>query len=399
MQRTGRTRNKKVNYAALHSGGYEDGPNSSNSASPSPSTSSEHISSLVKIREMKASVPGGAMGGCLTSQTRVVFPEEREIRRLRNKQKKRPLMRKDREKLKRLRDKLRRKLRKLRNEMEKVRTSNVKVKSAVETNPNKQANETITVMPSPVIVEDVAATEFIEVVSPGPPAELLLTESRPEEVHLPPVAEDLNVEEHAEADVEETTPPVEQEMPAIVVHHRDNTSRTSQQRNRWQEGYLQLSLYSSKDSPCITCNTCRETFSVKKFIKHLHHQNKVDELCEVTLAQKLEPKCPAPMLTWQIWEQFEKRQAQFEEIAIREKQTLKLQRQEQQALNPPNQRLSGRVRKRKQLHPMESYVYAANQNKRARVSESDNSHETTEHITTDSERITPKDSVNVEKIR
>lgn len=296
-----RTRNKKVNYAALNSG------SSSNNTTPSSvvsSTGSAGLSSGHDVRGQQLKALARQLQTADTNQQRIIFPEEREIRRLRTKQKKHALMRKDRDKLKKLREKLRRKLRRLRSEMDKVRRP-------------QQASKEKSVPPpvkvEPVVVE-VAATELIEVVSPGPLPEVK------EELETPSLITASAVTMEADDDAEIEEPPEEKrEMPPIVVLHRDNTARSSQ-RGRWQEGYLRLQLYRNKDSLCIQCITCRETFTVKKFIKHLHHQNKRDELCEVSLVQKLEPKCPAPMLTWHIWQQFEQRKRTFEAAALKEKQ-------------------------------------------------------------------------------
>ena len=163
---------------------------------------------------------------------------------------------------------------------------------------------------------------------------------------------------------------------------------------------------------------------MRKFLKHLHHQNSVDELCMVTLPQKLELATLEPLPEQlKMWQQFESKRSEMDRTFEQNKAnvsrakaaamvarrasatptTSKQQTPRQAAAAKINKRTestpatssmpfppstptaavpaggdvtpdnaaamparrdssgtrqSTRVRKRKQLHPMESYVYS-----------------------------------------
>ena len=95
----------------------------------------------------------------------------------------------------------------------------------------------------------------------------------------------------------------------LAVLHRDPSQRGGQ-RSRTQEGVLHLQRLSTRDSHCIQCTTCQESFSVRRFLKHMHHQNNPDELLHVTLAKTLDLSNPHPTATeQQLWGEFLRRQA------------------------------------------------------------------------------------------
>ena len=73
--------------------------------------------------------------------------------------------------------------------------------------------------------------------------------------------------------------------PPVAVLHRDAAQRGP--RGRFQNGQLHLHLCTDRHAACISCATCGEYYSVKRFMKHMHHQNKRDELASVTLTQTL----------------------------------------------------------------------------------------------------------------
>ncbi len=199
------------------------------------------------------------------------------------------------------------------------------------------------------------------------------------------------------ADTQASTTVTEDVSPPLQVVHRDSIQRNGQ-RGRCQGGDLHLHLFKALDSPCVQCSTCLEKMSVRKFLKHLHHHSHRDELMDVSLPQRLELRdMPTPSEHLEtMWQEFEKRQKKFMEEQrkpTRRKRTSKVKAKKNGRLTSPRKvattetagtprlqprrqeannaakstRHSSRIRKQKQLHPMEKYVYT--ENKRPRLCE------------------------------
>ena len=189
----------------------------------------------------------------------------------------------------------------------------------------------------------------------------------------------------------------------LQVVHMDSVQRG--QKSRTQAGTLHMAKYQSREAMCIECNTCDEMLSIRRFLKHRHHLNNPDELVEVSLPQKLELHLPAQNESASqevnLWDQFTQKRQTFATAPAkrRDRRTRTPQKprgeaekvdvlQEKSTTSTPvksdvggspgrrvstsprsakhsspdltpddGNRHSGRVRKRKQLHPMESYVF------------------------------------------
>lgn len=187
--------------------------------------------------------------------------------------------------------------------------------------------------------------------------------------------------------VEEDLPVKESGKAPLAVVHRDNVHRGTGRVGRWQDGEVHLALYRNKDSACIQCMTCRDFYSVRHFLKHMHKQNNPDELLEVNLPQKFELRNPSPTDgETQDWQEFQTRRRLVElspndrnrkspkadtesvstvtadkedcEADKEVKVEIHVKSVKPKDMDDSSTRHSTRVRKRKQLHPIESYVYS-----------------------------------------
>ena len=328
-KRSGRTRNKKVNYLALHSGNGGEKIQVTDTAQ----TGASEEAAFLQPFPVDATYDPQVYAPDDPYKQSTPAEEEREIKQLSNKLKKKQLSKKGVGKLSKSKIKNRRQ----QTGSPSKTNRNYKTPPSATSYPllpikleNTNSNNSFLTrtsagaaqdgMSAAVIMDDVSATEFIEVVSPGGPSV---------------TANDCHVSSRGnmEPDIEVCDEPVaEEKFPNIDVIHCDKTAHsTSQRKQRSQEGSVNLSLYTHRDAACIRCATCHDMFSVKKFMKHLHHQNKVDELCEVNLAQTLELKCDfAPVITFNVWDKFLKRRALFEEKALKDRQNLRQMRQQEQ---------------------------------------------------------------------
>lgn len=143
------------------------------------------------------------------------------------------------------------------------------------------------------------------------------------------------------------------------------TTRNST-RSRGQLGRLFVYKMEKKDSSCVQCETCGETLTLRKFAKHVHHQHSADELLDISVPLKIVLANGQPtsgeLVKWKIFEEKSK-----------ELESKTPPSPLPPSSSPPSSpRQSARNRKRKQLHPVESYVFTPTKRsppKRARSSQ------------------------------
>ena len=164
----------------------------------------------------------------------------------------------------------------------------------------------------------------------------------------------------------------------LSVVHRDSTHRDGR-RGQSQEGDLHLHLYQTRKAPCVYCSTCAEFFSIRNFLRHLHDPRNSDILLRVMIPQKLEARnSQLSAIEEEQWEEFKKRRQVFESpetptsSSLAEEKKSPIVRSLEYEIKQRNEnsteteediisgrtRHSTRVRKRKQLHPIEKYVYS-----------------------------------------
>ena len=97
----------------------------------------------------------------------------------------------------------------------------------------------------------------------------------------------------------------------VQVLHRDSSHREGH-RGRTQSGLFHLDKYQARNSACVQCQTCREFFSVSRFLKHQHRPNCPDEITEVLLPQQLDLRNSTSEQDDAVWEEFKKRRLSFE---------------------------------------------------------------------------------------
>lgn len=471
LKRSERTRNRKINYAALNSGMYSDENPELNS---SQDTSVEEFANEEQSTENisnKSTVCSSASDSKLINnnsktikvcsyllnqvvlvknspvlkadsilnvnvaemndssiENRYNFQEEIEIRRLRNKQKRGGLNNVDKRKLKRLRERLRVKVRNLKRKLDSLKKNNglamspekILVKSMRGFQDQKlseqpECDEVLEEANRDQTVPEVNTTtenKSLQSVDLDLPTTEIKDQSdfRHELPYNPKVQTDLEKpQDKSDIELKECNQSL---LPANKTDKQPKRAKSvknpkkkivfpvlhrSSQRGRVQVGNLHFHLYKAKDSSCIQCATCSDFLSVKKFLKHLHHHNMVDELCTVTIPQKLEMAVLGEPSEEHVywWGQFEKKRKLFEFSPTMVKGTQKSNKTsvnpkvivhpvtqadhsetESISVNNNNKssvcqesstptsctsvsgtRHSQRVRKRKQLHPIESYVY------------------------------------------
>ena len=159
---------------------------------------------------------------------------------------------------------------------------------------------------APVVVDDLQPPSDSD---QPPEAELKeeLEKAEPAETVPEPAAEKTAVPKSQSSAVARRV-----KRPPLAVLHRDAVQRLSQ-RSRWQDGQLHLDAFTDRQAACISCTTCSELLTVKRFMKHMHHQKNRDELAHVTLTQTLEMRAPeaASSEDHATWSDFKKRQAEL----------------------------------------------------------------------------------------
>lgn len=521
VKRSERTRNRKVDYAAMNSGLHaDDNPDSLSSHDLSEENimdclayqienesevligsnyKDQHIniiqnnteqkvikmgSSLLKkvvlIKNSPVLKPNGFSNvtiataeGETSLENHYNFQEEIEIRRLRSKQKRRGLNNTEKKKLKRLRERLRLKVKNLKRKIDTLKKNN-----GLATSPKKiliKSMKTVQAKQRAILQHGVPSVSITSLLSQTPLISVLKIEA--DRVNVPeimnktvlvktePKAKEVIVvqeqtsliKEEVKSEVikaeikSETRPVVKAEVDKDnTVCVRDTSISTnvtpemkpkklemrlrspankkiifpvlhrSNPRGRLQVGNLHLYLYKAKDSSCIQCTTCSDFLNVREFLKHLHHQNIADELCTVTLPQKLEMAVVEPsdeQTRW--WGDFERKRNSLEtspanKSSQRTSRRASSEKEKKEATSPSlmnpiinskkttanvnnnlvseissqgqrvtaatsaassptitecaagfntplsaGTRQSTRVRKRKQLHPIESYVYSS----------------------------------------
>ena len=183
----------------------------------------------------------------------------------------------------------------------------------------------------------------------------------------------------------------------VRLVHRDSSCRAGRRR-RAQDGDLHLTEYTGADVPCVRCCTCRESLSIAQFLKHMHRRGEAGRLVSVTVLQKLTLRSATRSRADRLaWEEFQRRRLRYEIETLRSRaadsseetverkavRTLK-QTDDEVAIrmhesassgqrnkvdsayaatksllpSPSITRHSNRVCKRKQLHPIEKYIFS-----------------------------------------
>ena len=395
IKRSERTRNRKVNYAALNSGMYEEGmvvaatsqletqeltedqltaatKNIDNNNHKIIKVGSSLLNRVVLIKNSPVlktnamtNMTVAPVEGQVNPENRYNFQEEIEIRRLRNKQKRRGLNNAEKKKLKRLRERLRVKVKNLKRKIDNLKKNNGLVMSPkkilvknmdnsetraeIGENPDAAAIATAS-LSTPDVHEPVSLLACANTITKNDShevsgsvesqlqhsepsvverVELLLSSETSQKTQLTVTPEAICRSSNSSAtsssagtvekcNKEAVAKPKKKEitqsrhrMPLrkviFPVLHRSN------QRGRMQVGNLHFHLYRSRESTCIQCTTCSDFLSVRKFLKHMHHHNMKDELCTVTLPHKLEMAVLEPSADqthW--WGEFQKKRTQFE---------------------------------------------------------------------------------------
>ena len=303
----------------------------------------------------------------ITNVLRPVFPEEHEIKRLRQKSRRLPLAAKEKQRLRRLRERVRRLQREHRRRVKERRLIAAEKQKNAQVKRKKNLHETHmytkkynqehcyaacpenfdkpkedgdqgTLQEIVVQAEDIKVEEVV--IMPDASGETSVIHLQtdqvehkiPEEVNISDIKQEqvvvgeivvsearsgdaLEKAEDTQDDVEEKVVlQVKEEKVFLEIVHRDAT-RSS--RGRWQDGILHMHLYKDRDASCVTCVMCNELLSVKRFMKHMHPHNRVDELLEITLPQRLELRRPdhATDLEKELWDTFQKLQDEYNKAA------------------------------------------------------------------------------------
>ena len=297
---------------------------------------------------------------------RPAFPEEHEIKRLRQKSRRLPLAAKEKQRLRRLRERVRRLQREHRRRVKERRLIAAEKQKNAQVKRKKNLHETHmytkkynqehcyaacpenfdkpkedgdqgTLQEIVVQAEDIKVEEVV--IMPDASGETsvihLQTDQAehkiPEEVNISDIKQEqvvvgeivvsevrsgdaLEKAEDTQDDVKENVVQVKEEKVFLEIVHRDAT-RSS--RGRWQDGILHMHLYKDRDVSCVTCVMCNELLSVKRFMKHMHPHNRVDELLKITLPQRLELRRPdhATDLEKELWDTFQKLQDEYNKAA------------------------------------------------------------------------------------
>ena len=161
-------------------------------------------------------------------------------------------------------------------------------------------------------------------------------------------------------------------------------------------GSLRMPLYVTRQSACIECEACGMFFSVADFLCHQHPS----EVTELSQSRTLRMRSDVP-LPWEtvLWGEFENKRQSFGGDAVsRDVEFPSSERHDTKTLAKPltecemhTPRHSMRVRKRKQLHPIERYVfsklYAVNgeEGEGEEVADEDSSHEVAPPLPSDAQ--------------
>ena len=442
LKRSNRTRNRKVNYAALNAGITADTdqdlasePESDVISAPAhagtesrraAATASQHYS----LTDDALPMPVDSHLG----NTKYAFTEEAEIRRLKLKMKRRGLSEIEKRKLKQLKTRLGLKVAAFRKKLDKLRKNNdqphalanksFRVKKALSDATASLASEVPatggsemlagsrmnSLSEEPLVVKTKTNTKTVEVVHPAAqnlfsqlPASASTTsfpvKTESDSHYVTATVVSAPVATHSAAARPALKPPVSRRRTVLPVLHRSN------QRSRPQHGKLYTHLHTSRDAHCVECATCGEMMAVRAFVKHLHHPKNASDLLTVAVAHKLELGSDAVEHTL-AWNAFSAKREQFEQGRTRttsgsrrrDSNASETQRKmtspsetvrsvlqqatpkvvitplrvntaaalaacattaQTQTPSTPGVRHSSRTRKRKQLHPMESYVYTS----------------------------------------
>lgn len=349
-----------------------------------------HIPAVLQEEDDDSNVSSDHENKDITNVLRPVFPEEHEIKRLRLKSRRIRLGPKEKRRLRRLRERVRRlhadHRRKLKERRliaaEKQKTAQMKSKkkllethlytkkynqehcyAACPENFDKSKKDAasegdngsvqdVVVQPEDIKVEEVVILPDgtgesgvihtnVDQVSENTPEDVngnAIVPSKQEVVVGEIVVSEVRSADEMEKAEEVSAPAVKEETNApeseekkvfLEIVHRDAT-RSS--RGRWQDGILHMHLYKDRDANCVTCVMCNELLSVRRFMKHMHPHNRVDELLEITLPQRLELRQPdsATDLEKELWDKFQNLQKEYNKAA--EKQAKGRNRRSQESL-------------------------------------------------------------------
>ncbi|ELU06756.1 hypothetical protein CAPTEDRAFT_193962 [Capitella teleta] len=342
LKRSSRLRGaRKVSYAAMHNGSIdEDLDSSANSVDETPTSSpasSASVTVQLKVQQQQ-------------QRSLADSPDEMEIRRLVNKRKKRALSKREASRLLVLRERVKKRRNKQKENL-RVRLNKAKLKAKV------------------------------------------LHESQPADGPAANGVEHGYASWHAKlgAQSQRGTPKpkghVTKTTPVLLVTHRDDRQGTHRGKAA-QDGQLMLDLFLTKEAACIVCSACKERMSVKKFLKHAHRLSNPDELVAVAMPQKLQLTSGEPSSDEEaLWAQYLARCQRFGLRRDKEEQRKRTPEKKPSCSDhptslsttplygspppsdvksspdsvedPSNKRQSTRLRRRKQMHPMESYVFEA----------------------------------------
>jgi len=142
-----------------------------------------------------------------------------------------------------------------------------------------------------------------------------------------------------------------------------------------QAGSLLLSAYCAQESMCVECSTCGKWLSVVDFLRHQHLTAAGDTQQLLVISQphtlRLHSATPLPWET-ALWNEFQNKQQTFDGVTVKHITDIDASVQPDTNTNTPlvlvttpvtecdthTTRHSKRVRKRKQLHPIERYVFS-----------------------------------------
>lgn len=435
LKRSNRTRNRKVNYAALNAGLTPDAdtdlaseseaepPTTASHARPEPRRPASTATHFSHTRTSIDDFPSPVDNGGHLGNAKYTFIEEAEIRRLKIKMKRRGLNEAEKSKMKQLKTSLAQKVNAFRKKLDKLRKNNEQP-GALATNNRflvrKALNDTSASFPNdstayaesngglggfpdePLVVKTKANSKSVELMHPtfaqlqtsSAPSLPVKTDSKSH--YVTTTAASAGMATQSAAVRPALKPPSSKRRTVLPVLHR------STQRSRAQHGKVYVHLHSSRDAHCVECGTCGEMLSVRAFVKHLHHSKNQSDLMTVTVANKLEldSEGDGSADLVQAWHAFTLKREQFEEgrahsgsvgrrrgssisdahrkvmstvdtsllqqtspkvviTPLRVSTELAASTATPTTPNTPAVRHSSRARKRKQLHPMESYVYTS----------------------------------------
>lgn len=339
---------RKVSYVAMHNGisAEEEGT----VAAEPKETPAEEPKVMVQLKVEDKPTP---VNDPQPKPAPKVLGEEAEIRRLVNKRRRKGLSKKEVGRLLQLRERANQRRLKMRERKENRDRWAKRLARAKET-----LQQQSTQKPAEVLQEANAEQSWnakVPVTNKEP-----LKEATAEDTVKPPAKKPATAKSR--------------KFPPLQVTHRDH--RNGHTRGKSQDGELFLDLYKTRDAACVLCSACREMMSVRKFLKHAHRLCDPDEIVAVTMPQKLEmTSCQPDTEEKDLWAEYETRAQQYEEIYRAREQSRQAKAladrelKKQMAEQPPAEeespttenshtRHSTRLRKRKQLHPMESYVFA-----------------------------------------